>query len=128
MLTFLQWISFHQQDETNLVIIDWPLWNFFMCTFCLHICLYTTCMKCQQRPERVVWLPETGITDDCEVSHGWESKQGPLEEKPLLLAAKPSFQSYVILCIRILIVSICWEFLYLWFWCQVITSFTEWIL
>ena len=37
--------------------------------------------------------PETGITDRCELPHGyWELNSGPLEEQPVLLIFESSLQ------------------------------------
>jgi hypothetical protein len=39
-------------------------------------------------------LPETGVTDSCELPCGcWELYLGPLEEQPVLLTAEPSLQA-----------------------------------
>lgn len=58
--------------------------------FCLHVCLYTMCLQCPQRPGEGVRFPETRITDGCEPTCWcWESNLDHLEQQPVLLTALP---------------------------------------
>lgn len=49
----------------------------------------------QQRPEKGIGFPGTGITGNCELPCGcWESNWAPLEEQPVLLPTERSRPSY----------------------------------
>lgn len=61
--------------------------------FCLLQCLFSVCMPgaFQQRLERSVGSPGTGVIDSCKLPHGYqESNSGPIEEHPVLLTVVPS--------------------------------------
>lgn len=53
---------------------------YFIWVFCLHACLYTTCVQCPWKTEGVR-SPGIGVRDGCEPSWGcWELSPGPGEE------------------------------------------------
>lgn len=63
--------------------------------FCLHVCRYTTCKQCPQRPEESIGCPTTGVIEGCEQPCAcWELNTGPRQGQPVvLLTAKPSLPS-----------------------------------
>jgi hypothetical protein len=70
-----------------------------MCTDVLLECtmyvLYVCALR-PRRPEEGVGSSGTGITEACELPcKSWESKPGPPEEEPVLLAHEPFLQPYM---------------------------------
>jgi hypothetical protein len=56
---------------------------------------------CPERPEEGVEFPRIGVIAGCELPCGcWGLNPGPLEEQPVLLTAKPLFQSRVYLFLK----------------------------
>lgn len=53
----------------------------------------SVCVQCPQQQEEVMRFPETGVIDGSELPYGCgESNSSPLQERPVLLAAKLSLQ------------------------------------
>lgn len=49
---------------------------------CMYVCLCTTCVHGQERPERVLDLLELGLSDGRDVPCGWwKLSPGPLQEQ-----------------------------------------------
>lgn len=70
--------------------------NFF-CRYVgvLHISVHHLCIWHQLRPEEGLSPPGTPVIYGCEMPRSsWQLNSGPLEEQPVLLSAKPSFQSH----------------------------------
>lgn len=58
--------------------------------------VHHTCALCSMRPEESIRSLRTGVTDGCELPRErWEPNLGFLEEKPVLLTTKPSFQPWL---------------------------------
>ena len=56
--------------------------------FSLHVCL------CEGVRSSETGVTGTGVTDSCELPHGfWELNPGPLEEQSVLLTTKQSLQT-----------------------------------
>lgn len=71
--------------------------NVYKC-FCLHICLYTTCVQCPRKPERGVRYPGTGGSGGRQPSSGcWTSNMLSLEGKPVFLITESSLWLHALL-------------------------------
>jgi hypothetical protein len=58
---------------------------FYVCVFCLHVCLCTMCMQGLWRPEKGAGSCGTGVTDGCELPYGcWELNSVPVMAEPSL--------------------------------------------
>lgn len=70
---------------------------FYICLFCLYVCLRSTCVQCPRRPEEGTASPEIVVTDSGKSLCRWysESNAGPLEEQLVPLTTQPPLQSLV---------------------------------
>ena len=76
--------TYNYNDIQNNFLIYLLMW-----TFCLSVCLCTTCVT--QRSKEGIGSPGTGVTDKCEHLCGcWELNPDPLQEQ-VFLTAESSF-------------------------------------
>lgn len=62
-------------------------------SICLHVCLCAMCLPGVHRRHKMVSIPDTGVTDGCELLRGWwERNSGLQQEKQVLVITKPSVQ------------------------------------
>lgn len=104
----LQWMLLmrkpgdHGSKVTIKVEIKWqnhetaPSFNFKKCicmSICLYLCLHTTWAQCPHWLKEGIGSPDAGVTGGYELPRRcWQSKPGPLEEKPMLSNGEVSFQ------------------------------------
>ena len=103
--TFSKFEDFSSSKDLKLYLIYFFKFLFYMLwVFCLHVSLCTLCIQCLQRPQEGFETLGTGVTDGCELPHGyWESNVSPLCKHPVLLTNKLSPQALKLIFIMIAI-------------------------
>lgn len=48
----------------------WRAFGFVCICVCLHVCMYTMCERCPQKPEEGVSFPAMGVTNNCGLPRG----------------------------------------------------------